>query len=203
MVIYRTFDELFSTWSNVAVLRTLIDTKNGFTGNEVARVSGMHPNSAIKALTNLENLGIINRQIGGRDHIFTLNREHFLTKEVLLKIFQLENKFLEEIVKELSLILKKQVYSAVIFGSVARKEENINSDIDICCIVNLPIEKINLIGLFNNKSKIMYEKFGVKLATLIFLKDEFIRKRKTKLVKEIVDEGILITGKHPKVLING
>lgn len=203
MIIYRTFDELFSTWSNVAALRALIDTQNGFTGNEVARTAGMHPNSAMKALTNLENLGIVNRQIGGRDHIFTLNREHFLTKEVVLKIFQVENKFLEEIITLLSSILKKKVYSAVIFGSVARREENIYSDIDICCIVNLPIEKINLLYILNEKSKIMKEKFGVNMAPIIFSKDEFIRKKKTKLVKEIIKDGILITGKHPRALLNG
>ena len=58
-------------------LRALIDTNSGFTGNEVARVSGMNPRSAFKALTSLENLGIVNRQIGGRDHIFTLKPRAF------------------------------------------------------------------------------------------------------------------------------
>lgn len=203
MVIYRTFDELFRTWSNVAVLRALIDTNNGCTGNEVARNSGMHPNSAIKALTSLESLGLVKKQIGGRDHIFSLNREHFLTKEVLQKIFYVENNYLEEIINTLNILLKKQVYSAVIFGSVARKEENINSDIDVCCIVNLAIDKIFVSNLLNDNSKMLFDKYGIKLAPIIFLKDEFIRKKKNKLVKTIVNEGILITGKHPKGLING
>jgi hypothetical protein len=38
---------------------------------------------------------------------------------------------------------------------------------------------------------------------MIFLKAQFIRKRKSKLIKSIVDEGILITGKSPKGLLNG
>lgn len=41
MIIYRAFDEVFRSWSHVAVIRALIDTANGFTGNETARVSGM------------------------------------------------------------------------------------------------------------------------------------------------------------------
>lgn len=203
MIIYRTFDELFRTWSNVAVIRALIDTNTGFTGNEVARTAGMHPNSALKALTLLEGLGIVNRQRGGRDHIFSLNREHYLVQEALLKVFQVESKFPEEVINALTSILKKQVYSAIIFGSAARREENILSDLDICCIVNNMIDRVNIGELLNKKSQALYKKFGIKLAPIFFLKTQFMKKRKSKLIRSIVNEGILITGKHPKGLLNG
>jgi len=203
MVIYRIFDELFRTWSNVAVIRALLDTNTGFTGNEVARSAGMHPNSALKALTLLEGLGIVNRQIGGRDHIFSLNREHFLVQEALLKIFQVESNFPDELIRALESILKKRVYSAVIFGSAARREENVCSDLDICCIVNTSTERIFVSDELNKKSQMIYKKFGVKLAPIYFLKAQFMKKRKSNLIKSIIDEGVLITGKHPGFLING
>lgn len=203
MVINRTFDELFRTWSNIAVVRALLDTNIGFTGNEVARVSGMHPRSAFKALTLLEGLGIVNRQRGGRDHMFSLNREHYLVQEALLKVFQAENKFPEEIKNTLAAILKKRVYSAVMFGSAARKEENILSDLDICCIVNLTNERLFVSDLLNSKAQQLHRKFGIKLASIFFTKAEFIRKGKSQLVKSIVSEGILITGKDPKGLLHG
>ncbi len=203
MVIHRVFDELFRTWSNVAVLRALLDTNTGFSGNEVARVSGMNPRSAFKALTSLEELGIVNRIVGGRDHIFSLNREHFLVQEIILKIYSTENKFIEEIKNALSAILKKRVYSAVIFGSVARKEEKSLSDLDICCIVNSQIDVTFISHTLNQESQKLYKKFGIKLAPVIFMKSQFIRKKKSKLIKGIVEEGILITGKSLKGLING
>jgi predicted nucleotidyltransferase len=203
MVIYRVFDEVFRTWSNVAVMRALVDTSTGFTGNEVARTAGMHPNSALRALTLLEELGIVNRQIGGRDHIFSLNREHYLFQEVLAKVFQTEISFPQEIINTLASILKKQVYSAVIFGSTARREETALSDLDICCIVNAPIDRIQVNSLLDKKSKTLNKKFGIKLAPIFFLKEQFIRKRKSKLIKSIANEGILITGKDPKGLLDG
>ncbi|MHB9011355.1 MAG: nucleotidyltransferase domain-containing protein, partial [Ignavibacteriaceae bacterium] len=144
MVINRALDEIFRTWSNVAVLRALLDTNTGFSGNEVARVAGMNPRSAFKALTSLEELGIVNRVVGGRDHIFTLNREHFLVQQIILKIYPIESKFLDEVISALSAILKGHVYSAVIFGSAARKEEKSLSDLDICCIVNSPSELLSV-----------------------------------------------------------
>lgn len=203
MVIHRVFNEVFRTRSNVAVMRALLDTNTGFTGNEVARVSGMHPRTAFKALTILEELGLVNRQRGGRDHIFSLNREHFLFQEAILKVFQVESKFREELIKTLASILKKQVYSAVIFGSTARREENVLSDLDICCIVNVPMDRIQVNYLLDKKSQMLYKKFGINLAPIFFTKSEFIRKRKSQLVKSIANEGIIITGKNPKGLLDG
>lgn len=203
MIIYRVLDEVFRTWSNVAVLRALLDTSTGFTGNEAARVSGMHPNSAIKALTSLEGLGIINRQIGGRDHIFSLNRKHFLVQEVIIKVFEIENRFPKELFNALKSLLKKHVYSAVIFGSVARKEESVSSDLDICCIVNNMTDRKNVSALLDKNSPVLFKKFGVKPAPVIFLKGQFIKKKKSKLVQNIANEGILITGKNPIGLFDG
>lgn len=203
MIIHRVLDEVFRTWSNVAVIRALLDTTIGFTGNEVARTAGMHPNSALKALTLLEGLNIVNRQVGGRDHIFTLNREHYLVQEALLKIFDIESKFPNELLNTLASILKKRVYSAVIFGSTARREEDINSDLDICCIIDNATDKLNIGTLLDKNSQMLYKRFGVKISAVFFLKDQFVRKRKSKLIKSIVNEGILITGKDPKGLVNG
>ncbi len=203
MIINRVLDEIFRNWSNVAVLRALIDTNTGFSGNEVSRVAGMSPRSAFKALTSLEELGLVSRIGGGRDHIFTLNREHFLVQQIILKIYPIESKFLDEVISALSAILKGHVYSAVIFGSVARKEEKSLSDLDICCIVNSPFELLSVRDLLSKKSTALYMKYGIRLAPVVFLKTQFLRKRKTKLIKAIAEEGIMITGKSIKGLLNG
>lgn len=203
MVIHRVFDEVFRTWSNVAVLRALLDTNTGFSGNEVARVAGMNPRSAFKALTSLEELGIVNRQIGGRDHLFSLNREHFLVQEVVLKIYPVENKFPTEIINTLASILKKRVHSALLFGSAARKEEKPLSDLDLCCIVNSAADRILVSDLLDKRAPMLYKRYGVKLAPIYFLKAEFVKKRNSKLIKDIIKEGILVTGKNVKGILNG
>lgn len=203
MLIHRTLDEIFRTWSNIAVLRALLDTKTGASGNEVARLSGMNPRSAFKALTLLEELGLVNRQIGGRDHLFTLNRENYFIQEAIIKLFEVEDNFRKEIVKSLETILKKRVYSAVIFGSTARKEESVLSDLDICCIVNSNMDKLFIRDSINKKSQLLKKKFGVKPSLVLFTKSEFYKKRKTQLVRSIVSEAVLITGKNPRSLTNG
>jgi predicted nucleotidyltransferase/DNA-binding transcriptional ArsR family regulator len=203
MVIYRVFDEVFRSWSHVAVLRALLDTTSGYSGNEVARLSGMHPRSALKALTSLEHLGMVNRQRGGRDHIFTLNRTHFLVHDVVEYLYRAEQEFAKHIVDALSGALKRSVLSAVIFGSVAKRTETPFSDLDLCCIVKTEAGKEDVRRLLGGRAQKLYRTYGVKVAPLFFTLAEVKKKAKTPLIIDILDHGILVTGKNLKVLIRG
>jgi predicted nucleotidyltransferase len=201
MIIYRVFDEVFRSWSHVAVLRALLDTTNGYTGNEVARLSGMHPRSALKALTSLEQLGMVNRQRGGRDHIFTLNRSHVLVSDVVEHIYSVEQEFAGRIINSLAGKLKHHVLSAVIFGSVAKQVETPSSDFDLCCIVKTESHKNPVRELLNGDAQKLYKTFGVKIAPLLFTLDEVKNKIKTPLLQDIMKNGKLVTGKNIKELI--
>ncbi len=203
MIIHRVFDEVFRSWSHVAVLRALLDTSTGSTGNEVARVSGMQPRSALKALTSLEALGIVRRQRGGRDHIFTLNREHFIVRDAILSLYNSERQFPEVLVNELKAILKSPVVSAVMFGSAARREETPQSDLDICCVVKSEKQKDVVRDILNDQAGILFRKYGVKISPLLFTVDELRKKSKNQIIKSIIEDGRVITGKNPKVLLNG
>ncbi|MBI4428979.1 MAG: nucleotidyltransferase domain-containing protein [Ignavibacteriales bacterium] len=200
MVIHHVLDEVFRSWSSVAVLRVLLHTTTGFTGNEVARASGMHPRSAIKALSLLEELGIVRRQRGGRDHLFTLNREHFLVNHALLDLYNSERQFPEVLMTTLSTVLKGSVLSAVLFGSVAKNEETPRSDLDICCIVKSEKQKDGVRQILDAEAPNLYKKFGVKLAPVVFTLDEVRRNARKPLMRDISRSGKVITGKDLKDL---
>jgi predicted nucleotidyltransferase len=169
----------------------------------VARVSGMQPRSALKALTSLEQLGIVRRQRGGRDHIFTLNREHFLVRDGVLPLYHTEGQFLGVLLATLAATLKRPVISAVMFGSVVKQEETPLSDLDLCCIVSAEEQKEAIRELLNTEAATLYRKFGIKLAPLLFTVEEFRKRSKSPLVKDIVEHGTLVVGRNPKALLNG
>ena len=123
MVFHHVWDRVFSTWSHVAVLRALQDSAQGSTGREIARLSGMNHRSCLQALTELEEIFLIRRARGGRDHIFTLNREHLLVEEVILPMLALERGFSRSLFTYLSKRLRKHARSIIVFGSVTRNEE--------------------------------------------------------------------------------
>ena len=134
MIFYRVLDQVLSGSSQIAVLRAMQDSKIGLSGREIARIAGISPKACLQALTNLENLSIVFRQRGGRDHFFSLNREHLLVKEGILALLDLERNYLKLLSKKIIRNTSKHSESIILFGSVARKDESIESDIDICFV---------------------------------------------------------------------
>ncbi len=196
MIMQRPLDEVFRTWSHVAVLRTLVDTNTGFTGNEIGRLAGMQPRSALKALTSLEELGLVRRQRGGRDHLFTLNREHFLVTEAVLPLLSAEQRFSDGFKQTLASLLARHVVSATVFGSTAKGEETARSDYDLCCVVKTKDKKEAVLALLDEHAPVLLHQYGVRIAPLLMTALEFGRKRSTPLVNEILKSGKLIIGEH-------
>lgn len=205
MIFHNSFNEIFSLRSNILVLRVLQDSSIGKTGREIARLAGISPKTCLIALTLLENLAIVNRQRGGRDHLFSLNREHLLVSEGILSILSLERDFLKRLNKFISDKLIKNSESIILFGSVSRKEETIQSDLDLCIVYSPEDEKIKLEETINKISKEVHNKFGANIAPFYITKSEFKKRAlyKKPPVNEIIKEGIVIRGQSIKALING
>ncbi|MGB2959331.1 MAG: nucleotidyltransferase domain-containing protein [Bacteroidota bacterium] len=162
----------------------------------------MSPRSAFKALNAMEALGVVRRQRGGRDHLFTLNRDHFLVTQAILPVFQTEIEFTESLSAAIASAVQGKVVSASIFGSVARREETLHSDLDLCCIVR-DKQQVNLVeSAIDSRAQTLYRRYGVKLSPVIFTVAEFRKKRGLGVVKDILDHGMHITGRDPKSILD-
>lgn len=205
MVIHKPLNDIFSTYSNIAIIRELRYTKNGFSGREIAKRAGLSAPAAITSLSNLESLKIVNRQIGGRDHIFTLNFSNYFVKTILLPVLDAESKYYESIVKDIKNTLSKFSVSVFLFGSVARKEESIQSDFDICIVYtnskgkNVIDEKVSVL-----RDK-LHNDYGISLAPFYISIKEFQQRARLNKppINEIIKEGILLFGLPIKVILNG
>ncbi len=204
MVIHKPLNDIFSTYSNIAVIRELRYTKNGFSGREIAKRAGLSAPAAINSLSNLESLKIVNRQIGGRDHIFTLNTSNYFVKTILLPILDAEGKFYDSIVKDIKKTLSKDTISVFLFGSVARKEESIQSDFDICIIYSLLKDKNIIEEKVNILRDNLHYNYGISLAPFYISVKEFrLRAKLNKSpINEIIKDGILLFGLQIKELLN-
>lgn len=205
MIINNVLDKLFSTWSNIVVMRALQNYVVGISGNEVARLAGLTPKNCLITLTGLEELGVVTRIRGSREHLFSLNRNHFLINEIVLPVLLLEKKFKESISAEIIKALKKHTISVFIFGSAARKEETIKSDLDICVVFKNASSKKSIEGIISELRLRLNKKFGVSLAPFYISKSEFIRRANSKKspVTDVINEGQYLCGEHIKDLLNG
>ena len=205
MIFNRTLNYIFSSFTHIAVLRVLQYSKAGLTGREISRRANITAKSALNALTNLEKLKIVKRQIGGRDHIFTINYKHYLVVKGILPLLEAENNFLKDLMNAVKKKFSRKCESIILFGSVARKEEELGSDLDLCFVVTNKRVQKKLEVEVNDEFNILAERYGVILAVLFFTTEEYKRKAKKneQPIKDITKDGILISGKAIKALVYG
>jgi hypothetical protein len=190
-------DEVFSTWSHVAVLRIFMDASHPLSGREIARLSHMNHRSCLHALTRLERIGFVNRNRGGRDHLFSINREHRLWNEGVLPLLEIERRHLGRLAKRLRKELSMYVESAILYGNCILKHEAHDTTVDLCVIINTRTTEKEIRGHLNSITPIAWKRYGVKLQSLVFTEADFARKAKRRQVPvaAIIEEGQVIAGK--------
>lgn len=201
MIINNILQHIFSAPSNVIVLRTLNSRVVGISGREIARISKLSNRTVQGVLANLESLGMVNRNIGGRDHLFTLNRANKIVSRLIKYIFEFEDGFDKEIISLIRKKLSQNVSSLILFGSVARKEEDYSSDFDLCIVYNKNKTKIeNALSELRDR---LYDDYKVTLAPFYITETDFKKRAKKNLspVNNIIKDGILIAGKPIRELI--
>ncbi len=203
MIINRILDHIFINTGNLAVLRVLNERVVGISGRETARLANISLRNAQIALNNLEKLKLVKRQMGGREHLFTLNRNHFVTKKIITTIFLNEIRFRKTVFEQIIFKLKPLTDSIILFGSVARKNETAESDLDICIVYSG--NKSSIENTVSNLRDELYDYFGITLAPFYITRNKFKFKAKNNKspVNEILKEGIVLYGLSINNLING
>jgi predicted nucleotidyltransferase len=201
MVINNSLQHIFSAQSNILVLRTLNSRVIGLSGRETARISKLSIRNVQNVLAHLESLGLVNRTIGGRDHLFTLNRKNRIVTNLIKDIFEFESEFKKEIFSLIKKKLAALASSLILFGSVARGEEDVASDLDLCVVfVNNKSKIENAVSELRDK---LYDDYKVTLAPFYILETEFKKRAKQNLspVNSILKEGVLLSGKPIRGLL--
>lgn len=204
MIIHKILDHVFATWSNIAVLRVLNKVKTGLSGREIAKQANMSAPSSLEALSSLESLNIVTRQRGGREHFFFLNREHYIVKRIINPILNTEKKFAESIYSDIDKELGNHSLSLIVFGSTARSEEKIESDLDLCIVFSNTKMKNRIQHIITELNFSLFKKYGVSLSPFFISAAEFKKRAGTEKppIADIVRDGIVISGKAIRKLLN-
>lgn len=178
----------------ISLLRAMIRYPSKiFTIRGLARTASVSVNEAALTIHDFEKLGIIKVQPIGRAHQLSFNKKNYLLNKVIEPIFKAEEKTLEELLKILKKNLdKKVIISAALFGSIVKREEKEDSDIDVLIISND----------FDAASEIVStaivevtEMFQTELAPIIFSQKEFVSNKNSNLKRSIIANHIMICGK--------
>jgi predicted nucleotidyltransferase len=174
------------------VLATLLRTDAPLTGRQVhALVSDDHSLWTVQeALKALAQLGLVNTQTVGRAGVHTVNEDHVSVaplRALLDPITALTNTVREAVGDD--------VQTVILFGSIARGETRINSDIDLAVIAPAGWD-----GRTELEDAVR-TRLGNNCDVLVFAPEDFTRLSGTEepVVREILTEGIALIGSIPRV----
>lgn len=192
-------DAALATQGHVRVLRALDALPEGLAVSvrDLARRAGLrHPRTSA-VLADLRLQGLASVQRAGRADLYQLNREHLLYPMVH-RLFRDEEAGEAELVSVLRVGLApaaRHIKEAYIFGSVARAESEIASDIDLAVVAPEP-EAPAVTRTLDDLAAVVKRRFGNELS--VHLSREPVEKRRRArdasraLWERVAREGIPI-----------
>lgn len=201
MRVTKPLDDLFDNPNNVRLLRHIIRYPSSvITGRGLARELGMSHATCIRSLNRLVNTGILDRRRVGKGSTYEIAAQSVLYREILKPALTVESALLPGLVDSLLQGVKRRVHSVYLFGSVARGEDTLSSDVDILVLTKDRASKAAVNeALAHNKGN-AYRLYRVGVTSIVYDLDEFgrMKSKKSPLVMEILKEGVLLFGREAR-----
>ncbi len=197
MKFHETLEDILGSKIKIRILRLFYRTRGSYTGRETAKLVEFSQDATQRALNDLTRHGLLRRDYVGTSYNYYLNEDHMLVGKVVNKAFFAEQNSIREIAK----IFKEQLggvfQKAVIFGSVAKKKERPDSDIDILIVISDGIETDAIEDELNEAANLATAASGNPVMPIVIQAGEYEKKKKAKgkqgIWKEIFDRDKSIT----------
>jgi len=193
MLINNYMEMVFGSKVKIKILRIMFRFPDKtFTGRELAgltkEVSGMAVSKSVKDLISMNLVGLEHH---GNSNLLKLNKNSYLF-EPLKNLFLAEEATIIKLKEKIRRHLNVQhIKTAAIFGSIVKGLGGINSDIDLFIITD------NKKWTSETMEKLQKEinlEFGSVLMPYILTKEEFKSKKNKPIIKNIIENNILIIG---------
>jgi predicted nucleotidyltransferase len=162
------------------------------TGRQVHRVVGEGHSlwSVQEALKYFVSVGLVEQVLAGRSILYTINPEHHavVALEPLADPVALLRSTIRDVADDV-------VEAVLLFGSTARGEAKIDSDIDLAVVTRVPWDgRVDL-------AETVTSRFGNACEVVVFLSDEFtvLAEQGEPIIGEILRDGIPLLGSMPRV----
>lgn len=193
MKFHDVLPELSGSRAKAKILEKLLQQPaKEWTGNELAKRAGVSSPQAQHVLRALERHDLAFSRPVGKSRIWTLNRKHVFVPhlQAMLDIrTNFQTAFLEALRTELSRARFLEIRELTLFGSVARGDDQSDSDADIFIRVSDPhaVEEVRQASLAVSVQ--LMDQFG-KVAMPLVLSEKEMSSSNPRLLENIRREGI-------------
>lgn len=193
---------ILGTKNNIKVIRTLVRHKDWeFNISEFSKDTKLNKGVLSRIVKKLEKENVIKVNRKGKILLFKINKDNLFIKNVITPLFEKEQTFFKEHLKNKLINLKEEnVLSIILYGSYASGEANLTSDIDIMVVIK---NKTNsLINKSDNlKNELLKGDFLLRIDIINLSEFKKLYKLKEPLLKSIEKNHQIIHGKKIEELL--
>ncbi len=177
------------------VVSILFKHEEGISGRSLAKLTGVSTFKMHHVLKFLTAQGMLMQSIVGKSYLYKVDKEHILIKKVLLELINFQESLFKELGSKIINHLNPKPLSIILYGSMARGDEDPNSDIDLFFIYK---DNVKLSDL--NENDLHMESITRKYGNMVTIKKANVTdvnkryKSRDSLIKNILEEGKVIAG---------
>ena len=173
----NTLDEVMGSKLKIRLIRALYESGRPLTGMKLAQAAGYSHTQAYKALDDLETLGVVTKDYAGASYLYSINPRSYVVNEMLAPALAVEKKMLRALASRFYKRLGKDLVSITLYGSVARREDQPGSEIDLILVVRDDAYLEELESIAAEVSLDSALEFGGPVSAFVVPKTEYRRKR--------------------------
>ncbi|MDP9399248.1 MAG: nucleotidyltransferase domain-containing protein [Actinomycetota bacterium] len=175
------------------VLALLAQVEATFTPGQLHRVLGSHSEEGIrKALRRLVRQGVVHSERVGNAYSYQLNRDH-LAAQPIIELANLRHTLLTRLEERLENWRFPPAYAAV-FGSTARGEMTVDSDLDLLLVRSADAPDAAWDEQVATLAADVTRWTGNDTRPLEYTVDELARARDEPVLREVLRDGLTVAG---------
>lgn len=124
--------DILISGSTAAVLKVLIGAETSFSIRKAARIADISVPQAMRVLNHLSDRGLVLVEQAGRSRMCRFNRGH-LASNAVVELITLRTRIIHAIGDEILTWSLKPMHASL-FGSAARKDGSVDSDLDVLIV---------------------------------------------------------------------
>ena len=195
MILHYVLEAAFGSPAKIRMLRILFTTPQPLSGRQVGELARLSHRGAIQALTSLVELGAVRQRRVGRAYQYSLSRDNAAVKTIIAPCIKAEAALIDDLKKNLTSQFGKNAVSLTLYGSLASGMEKRGSDIDVLAVANDDRTKLGLEEKAAALVPFYRERYNTLLSLHCFTLKELKKKKNSPLIKSVIQEGVLISGK--------
>lgn len=181
---------LFYDARRARALDVLLSSSDALTGREVARRADLSPTTANLALEELEQAGLVTSRLDGRSYRWRVRSDNVLVRQ----IHQLARVQDEEAAQVVVDALGAEPVSVTLFGSTARGESGVASDVDLLLVAADREQDLLFRRRAYQVSSALRSVLGRPVHVIVMDKDKLVRQRDSEFVKGVLRDGRTLRG---------